>query len=123
MSYSKDTGNWAEQEACQHLQDHGWQLVERNFHCRGGELDIITTQGNTLAFVEVKFRRSQAMGGAISSISPSKQHSLIRAAQHFLQANPSYYSFNARFDLICVSGRPQGQVKLQWLTNIFSLSD
>ena len=123
MSYSKDTGNWAEQEACQHLQQAGWQIIERNFYCRGGELDIIAMQDNALAFVEVKYRRSQAMGGAISSIQQSKQRSLIRAAQHFLQQNPRYYSYNGRFDLICVSGRPQGQVKLQWLTNIFSLSD
>ncbi len=123
MSYSKDTGDWAEEQACQHLLQANWQVIGRNFHCHGGELDIIATHANILAFVEVKFRRSQTMGGAISSITPTKQHRLIRTAQHFLQANPSYYSYNGRFDLICVSGRPQGQVELQWLTNIFSLSD
>jgi putative endonuclease len=123
MSYSKDIGNWAEDQATQHIQQAGWTIVKRNFHCQGGELDIVAVLADTIAFVEVKFRRSHAMGGAISSVPKSKQRSLIRAAQHFLHANPKYYRLHGRFDLICVSGRPQGQVELQWLPHIFSLSD
>ena len=123
MSYSKRIGDWAEDEACLHLQTAGWQIVTRNFHCRGGELDIIAQRDKHLGFVEVKYRRSQAMGGALTSITQQKRQHLIYAAQVFLQRFPKYYEYIARFDLICVSGRPQGKLELQWLTDIFSLTE
>ncbi|MDP6967989.1 MAG: YraN family protein [Gammaproteobacteria bacterium] len=116
-------GDWAEGQACLYLQAAGWHIITRNFHCRGGELDIIAKRDAFISFVEVKYRRSQAMGGALTSITQQKRKHLTYAAQTFLQHFPKYYSYSARFDLICVSGRPQGQVKLQWLTNIFSLTD
>ncbi|MCP4790278.1 MAG: YraN family protein [Gammaproteobacteria bacterium] len=123
MSYSKSIGDWAEKLAGQHIQQAGWHIVARNFHCRGGELDIIARQDNIISFIEVKFRRSQAMGGAINSITFQKQQRLGHAAQRFMQNHPQYYRLHGRFDLICVYGRPKGQVELQWLTNIFSLND
>ena len=123
MSYSKQMGDWAEEQACLHLQKLGWHIVTRNFHCQRGELDVVAKRDNSIHFVEVKYRRSEAMGGALSSITPQKRQHLIYAAQTFLQRFPHFYGFIASFDLICVSGRPQGQVKLQWLTNIFSLDD
>ena len=123
MSYSKQMGDWAEDQACQHLQEAGWHIVTRNFHSQRGELDLVAKRDKCVRFVEVKYRRSQAMGGALSSITPQKRQRLIYAAQTYLQRFPHFYSYIASFDLICVSGRPQGQVKLQWLTNIFSLND
>ena len=123
MSYSKHIGNWAEEQACSHLQAAGWYIVARNFHCRGGELDIVAQRDKCIAYIEVKYRRSKAMGGALTSITQQKRQHLIYAAQVFLQRFPKYHRYIARFDLICVSGRPQGKVELQWLTNIFSLTD
>ena len=47
MSYSKDIGNWAEDQATQHIQQAGWTIVKRNFHCHGGELDIVAVLADT----------------------------------------------------------------------------
>jgi putative endonuclease len=123
MKQSKELGNWAEQLACDHIQQQGWQILARNYHCRSGELDIVACHQSTLAFIEVKYRRSNHYGGALASITPSKRRRLISAAQTFLQNYSQFKSRQARFDLIAISGRPKQQLKLQWLPAIFSLTE
>lgn len=123
MNNSKDIGNWAENLACEHLQQQGWHILARNFHCRGGELDIVAKQQQTLAFIEVKYRRSMAYGGPLSTITQSKRQRLIVAAQRYLQQQPQYKPYQARFDLIAICGRPEQQLELQWLPSIFSLTE
>lgn len=117
-------GAWAEEIAWQHIQQHGWQLIERNFFCKGGELDIVARKGNSLAFVEVKYRKRHTMGGAISSLSTAKQRHLIHSAKVFLQRYPSLANLDCRFDLIAISGSdgPHSQVQIQWLDNAFITS-
>jgi len=118
------TGAWAEDIAWHHMQQHGWQLVQRNFFCKGGELDIIARYQDTLAFVEVKYRRTCVMGGAIASLSLAKQKHLIHSAKVFLQRYPHLAQLNCRFDLIAISGAnsPHSQVQIQWLDNAFITS-
>lgn len=99
-----EIGAWAEELAWNHLHEHGWQLIERNFFCKGGELDIIARKGSVVAFVEVKYRKSQAMGGAVASLTPKKQRRLIHSAKVFLQRYPSLSHLDCRFDLIAISG-------------------
>jgi putative endonuclease len=117
-------GAWAEEIAWQHIQQQGWQLVERNFFCKGGELDIIARKGQILAFIEVKYRKRQIMGGAIASLSRTKQRYLIHSAKVFLQRFPSLSNLDCRFDLIAISGSdsPHSQVQIQWLDNAFITS-
>ncbi len=119
MSYSKDIGHWAEDQAVAHIQQQGFTIVTRNFLCRGGEVDIIATQGNHLVFVEVKYRRHNAMGGAISAITSKKQKRLLLAANIFLQQQPRFHNYACRFDFVGISGGTAATVKLQWLENIF----
>ena len=119
------TGAWAEDIAWQHMQQHGWHLVQRNFFCKGGELDIIACKANVLAFVEVKYRKTQAMGGAIASLTLRKQRHIIHSAKVFLQRFPQYSQMDCRFDLMAISGAAVGshgspnQVQIQWLDNAF----
>ena len=117
-------GAWAEEIAWQHIQQHGWKLVERNFFCKGGELDIIVRKGDVLAFVEVKYRKRQTMGGALASLSSAKQRHLIHSAKVFLQRYPLLSNLDCRFDLIAISGSdsPHSQVQIQWLDNAFTTS-
>ncbi|MDC9719667.1 MAG: YraN family protein [Gammaproteobacteria bacterium] len=114
-------GAWAEDIAWQHMQQHGWQLVERNFFCKGGELDIIARKDNVLAFVEVKYRKHHTMGGAVASLSKAKQRHLIHSAKVFLQRYPLFNNMDCRFDLVAISGSnsPHSQVQIQWLDNAF----
>lgn len=117
-------GAWAEEIAWNHLHQHGWQLVERNFFCKGGELDIIVRQGAVLAFVEVKYRKRHTMGGAVASLTAKKQRRLIHSAKVFLQRYPLLGHLDCRFDLIAISGTdsPHSQVQIQWLDNAFTTS-
>ncbi|HEX8885112.1 MAG TPA: YraN family protein, partial [Noviherbaspirillum sp.] len=77
-------GDAGEEAALAHLQRHGLVLIERNFHCRGGELDLIMRDGATLVFVEVRRRASGGHGGAAGSIGWTKQRRIVFAARHFL---------------------------------------
>lgn len=121
---TRQIGAWAEQIALQHLQERGWQLVARNFFCRGGELDIVVQKGKQLVFVEVKYRKLQTMGGALASIGPTKQRRIIHSAKVFLQRYPLLNKFDCRFDVIAISGSdgPHSQVQIQWLDNAFITS-
>ena len=77
-------GATAEALAAQFLQARGIRIVERNYRCRGGEIDIIAREGPTLVFIEVRLRRNSAFGGAAASITPAKRRRLAFAARHYL---------------------------------------
>ncbi|MEY8251122.1 MAG: YraN family protein, partial [Colwellia sp.] len=70
---STDKGKMTESYAQQYLSKQGLILIERNFHSRQGEIDLIMLDGDTYVFVEVKYRKSKRFGGAIAAISASKQ--------------------------------------------------
>jgi len=77
-------GDAAEALAAQFLQAQGLRIVERNYRCRGGEIDLIATDGTTLVFVEVRLRSGTAFGGAAASITAAKRRRLAFAAKHYL---------------------------------------
>jgi putative endonuclease len=77
-------GATAEALATRFLQARGIRIVEKNYRCRGGEIDIIAREGSTLVFVEVRLRRNNAFGGAAASITPAKRRRLAFAARHYL---------------------------------------
>ncbi|WP_286239716.1 YraN family protein [Neptuniibacter halophilus] len=93
-------GKDAEQQAEQYLCQQKLKLLERNYHCRFGEIDLIMQTRDTLVFVEVRFRRSAHFGGAAASVTPSKQRKIIKTAQHFLSTHPQHNNKNCRFDVI-----------------------
>ena len=68
MSESQSSGRSAEALALQHLSDSGLRLLERNWSCRSGELDLVMLDGDTVVFVEVRYRRHTAWGGALESV-------------------------------------------------------
>ncbi|ALU91765.1 YraN family protein [Herbaspirillum rubrisubalbicans] len=107
------SGDAAEDQALAYLQRQGLTLVERNFRCKGGEIDLILREGATVVFVEVRARASAAYGGAAASITPAKQRRLLLAAQVWLQGQPGLPP--CRFDVIALEG---GQ--MQWLRNAIS---
>ena len=80
----KNTGRDAEKRAAKWLTGQGLSIVERNFHCRQGEIDLILLDQETLVFTEVRWRKHQSYGGALASVDQHKQRRLINAAQHFL---------------------------------------
>jgi putative endonuclease len=81
-------GAAAEALAASFLTAQGLAIVGRNYRCRGGEIDLIARDGDTLVFVEVRLRRNCAFGGAAESITAAKRRRLRLAAGHYLAGLP-----------------------------------
>jgi len=110
------SGQAGEDEALAHLTLHGLKLVERNFRCKGGEIDLVMEDGGALVFVEVRKRSSMAFGGAAASVTPAKQARMIRTAQFFLLRYPA--APPCRFDVVAIDGDLKNGGQLSWLKNV-----
>jgi len=111
-----NAGKRAEDCVLAYLQAQGLALVERNYQCRGGEIDLIMKDGGTLVFVEVRFRASERFGGALASVGVRKQAKIIQAAAHYMAAKR--VDRPARFDVAAVSP-DQGRLAIQWIKGAF----
>ena len=114
-------GEDAEAACCAYLKSQGLKLLETNFRCRYGEIDIIMLDKKTLVFVEVRFRKNNCFGGGLESITMAKQGKLRRTAELFLQKNTRYE--NARFDVVSMSKNNQTssrqQYNFDWISDAF----
>jgi putative endonuclease len=97
-------GRSAEDEALRFLESSGCVLVERNYRCRLGEIDLVVRDGDNLVFVEVRARSGQRFGGAGASVDRHKQRRIIATARHFLMTHPRAAAWPARFDVLAFSG-------------------
>lgn len=106
------TGDSGEDQALQFLLARRLSLVERNFRCKGGEIDLIMLEQAALVFVEVRKRAPGAdrFGGAAASVTPAKQRRLIVAAQVYLKRYT--HPPACRFDVVTIDGS-----ELNWLKN------
>ncbi len=93
-------GKDAEKIAERFLTKQRLKLIERNFNSRFGEIDLIMQEGDTIAFIEVRYRNSKQFGGAAASVTPLKQAKIIKTAQLFLSQHPRLANKNCRFDVI-----------------------
>jgi putative endonuclease len=109
------TGSDAERCAEVFLKQHRLVLLQRNYRCRSGEIDLIMRDGTTLVFVEVRMRRSTLFGGAANSITISKQQRILQTARHYLASLRSEPS--CRFDAVLISGC-QGE-QIEWIRDAF----
>jgi putative endonuclease len=94
-------GNAGEEAAVQYLLQQGYRILERNYRCRFGEIDLIARDGRTLAFIEVKTRRSQRFGPAASAVTFEKQRHLIKASQVYVTQRRKAFEF-CRFDVVAI---------------------
>ncbi|MDQ7003613.1 MAG: YraN family protein [Ghiorsea sp.] len=99
MSTAK--GKKAEDTACKYLEKQGYQIVERNKRLGRGELDIVVTLGDILAFVEVKGHQYRT--SSIEAMHQDKQQRMVSAAQTWLGQHPNYMYHQCRFDLVIVT--------------------
>ena len=107
-------GAAAEELAAVFLESQGLRIVERNYRCRFGEIDLVARSGAVLVFVEVRARKSEAFGGAAGSITATKRRRLVAAARHFLAARKVDRA--CRFDVVLVHGSEQ---RVEWITDAF----
>ncbi len=117
---NKHKGLYFEQQALEWLRQQGLKLVEQNYHCRFGEIDLIMLEQDQLCFIEVKYRNSNAFGGAAYSIPTSKQQKIQRSALSFINQYQQYQQHGLRFDALLIQDRPgQQQQKIEWIPNAF----
>ena len=94
-------GSAAERAAADFLRGRGYHVLESNFRCRGGEIDLIALDGGTLVFVEVKARRTLARGAPIEAVTALKQARVRKAAQSYLSYCGRVFA-RIRFDVISI---------------------
>jgi putative endonuclease len=97
----KETGNLGEKLARDFLIQKGYRILESNYRCSFGEIDIIASQGNCLVFVEVRTRSSLSFGTPEESITSRKKLHFVRTAEHYLQ-NHKIRNSSWRIDMVAV---------------------
>lgn len=107
------SGDEGEEQALGYLLKAGLSLVQRSFLCKGGEIDLIMRDQDSLVFVEVRKRASSQFGGAVASVTSTKQKRMVHAAQVYLQTQKNMPA--CRFDVIAIDDG-----KITWLKNVIT---
>jgi putative endonuclease len=113
-------GRQGEQVAERFLTRKGYRVVERNYRCPAGEVDLIVLDRRVIVFVEVKTRSGERFGTPLEAVEARKQHKMMRAAQFFL-TQKGLHQRDARFDVVGISW-PGGKPIVEHIENAFELS-
>lgn len=123
MTTTREQGEYTESLACRYLENKGFKLIEKNFSCRLGEIDLIMQDNDSLVFVEVRYRRSNNFGSGAESITASKQSKLIKTASLYLQSRDKRNKYAARFDVVSITGFIEtdnlDNIDFDWIKNAF----
>jgi putative endonuclease len=104
--------------ALAHLESAGLALIERNYACRYGEIDLVMRERDVVVFVEVRYRRAGAFGDGVDSVGAGKRAKLVRAAGAFLAEHPRLAERACRFDVLAI-GDGDGAPSIDWRRNAF----
>ena len=107
-------GTAAEDLAAAFLRRQGLAIVDRNFRCKGGEIDLVARDGAALVFVEVRLRRSSTHGGAVASVDAAKQRRMLRAARTYLAGRGDV---QCRCDVVALDALDPARI--DWIRNAF----
>ncbi len=119
MTQAKDAvGAYGERVALAHLVEQGMVMLDRNWRCRTGEIDIILRDGSDLVFCEVKTRRSDRFGTPAEAVDPRKVRRLRRLAAQWL-AQAGLRAPTVRFDVVSVVPQPSGAARVEHVRGAF----
>ncbi len=107
-------GSKEEDLVTQFLIQQGCQIIEKNYFCKGGEIDIIILKDNSLHFIEVKARKNSNFGHPAEYLNITKQQRLIKCAKIFLLKNIKYQDYPMQFDLVSLLNN-----EITWLKDAF----
>ncbi|WNM23427.1 YraN family protein [Demequina capsici] len=102
MAAKDAVGRYGEDVAARRLEELGWRMLDRNWRCARGELDIVAVDGASLVVVEVKTRRGSAMGSPLEAVTPRKLSKLRTLTAAWLAAHEGRWS-EVRIDVIAVT--------------------
>jgi len=115
----KELGKKGEEKALRFLKKKGYRIIEQNYVCMMGEMDIIAKEKDTLVFVEVKTRTSMAFGPPQLAVTQFKQRQLSKVALHFLKEK-KLEDIKARFDVVAILLPPEKE-EIELIRNAFDL--
>lgn len=119
--HNASLGGAGEQLAVAYLRERRYKIVEQNYRCRGGEIDIVALQGKTYVFVEVKSRLTASYGPPQLAVTPFKQRQISKAALTWLAVHRKF-DIDARFDVVAISFLPTGEPQIEHIVNAFDLA-
>lgn len=99
----RKTGAAYEQAAGYYLEQQGYVVLQYNYRCRAGEIDLIAREGGCLVFCEVKYRKNGRKGSPLEAVDARKQYRIARCAQHYLMEK-RLGDIPCRFDVIGIEG-------------------
>ncbi len=116
--YRQNLGRWGEQMAAQHLETQGYEVIEHNWRCRRGEIDLVARAADVLVFVEVKTRRGRDYGTPEEAITRTKAKRLLQLGQQYLLEH-DLEEIEWRVDLVAVELDSQGKlIRCEHVPNI-----
>lgn len=110
----RKTGERWEKLAAKYLEEQGMCILETNFRCRQGEIDLVGRHEGYLVFVEVKYRRSSGTGYALEAVDFRKQEKICRAADFYRYLRGTDGDVGVRYDVVGIQG-----TEIQWIKNAF----
>jgi putative endonuclease len=114
-----ELGARGERIAAAYLTDAGLRVIDRNWRCREGELDLVAREADAIVFCEVKTRRGSGFGHPVEAVTPAKQRRLRTLAQRWLAAHDEHAP-DLRFDVVGVLLRPDRPALVTHLRGAFS---
>ncbi len=111
-------GKSSEKLAEKHLRSKGYTIIETNYRCREGEVDIVARQGDYLVFCEVKARRNKSYGSALEGVTPQKIKKIRLAAAHYIHKK-KLQGVDCRFDILTIDKSEDGGIKVELIQNAF----
>ncbi len=114
-----DRGKLGENIALEYAQQQGYQIIQRNFRCKSGEIDLIAQDKHIVVFIEVRTKTSDAYGPAYNMVTYSKQQQVKRVALHYISER-NLVNTQFRFDVIGITFEPNSdRYQLDHLQNAF----
>jgi putative endonuclease len=117
MSEKRERGQLGETLTAWYLEERGYRILERNYHSRWGEIDVIACKGDLLAVVEVKLRKSVSYGYPREAVTPQKQEKLRQTALYYLSQQEE--EWQPRFDVAEVYALPGQTPYIEYYENAF----
>lgn len=100
-----------EKTAARYLEEQGYRILESNYRCRMGEIDLIGRDGRYLVFAEVKYRSDASCGDALEAVNTRKQATIRRVAQFYLLTHHLPEDTPCRFDVVGITGKKISLIK------------
>ena len=100
MRNNRETGSRYEQLAAAYLQKRGYRILEANYRCPRGEVDLIGKKDGVLVFFEVKYRKNSRWGSPLEAVDERKRKRLYRTAEHYIAVHEEAGNAACRFDVI-----------------------